>query len=225
MKVIDFGLSKRYSSVNPSCTEGVGTIYSMAPQVFQGKYTSQADCWSLGVLTFMLLSSNLPFYGKTRKDVVKQILRCNFKFNSRKWLFISDEAKDFVTDLLQYNPEKRKNARQSLRSPWLKKKLLSSKRRPEQEFLDKVQATLENFSHYVKLKKVTLIVIAHSSSVAEVMNLRRAFSAYDTDDTGRISYFQFKEILKDFFYSEDEIKMMFQAVVSSMLYRRYFFCY
>ena len=66
IKVIDFGLSKRYSPSNPSCTEGVGTIYSMAPQVFQGKYTSQADCWSIGVITFMLLSSNLPFFGESK---------------------------------------------------------------------------------------------------------------------------------------------------------------
>ena len=66
IKVIDFGLSKRYSSSDPPCTEGVGTIYSMAPQVFQGKYTSQADCWSIGVITFMLLSSSLPFYGETK---------------------------------------------------------------------------------------------------------------------------------------------------------------
>lgn len=47
-------------------TEGVGTIYTMAPQVLQGIYTSKADLWSVGVICFMLLSSQKPFYHKRR---------------------------------------------------------------------------------------------------------------------------------------------------------------
>ena len=63
---IDFGLSKRYDPEIPHQKEGVGTVYTMAPQVLDGVYDEQADMWSIGVITFMLLSSNLPFYGKKR---------------------------------------------------------------------------------------------------------------------------------------------------------------
>ena len=49
-------------------TEGVGTIYAMAPQVLWS--TSQADLWSTGVIAYMstgviaymLLSNTKPFY-------------------------------------------------------------------------------------------------------------------------------------------------------------------
>jgi calcium-dependent protein kinase len=51
-------------------TEGVGTIYTMAPQVLQGIYTSKADLWSVGVISFMLLSSQKPFYHKRRYVVL-----------------------------------------------------------------------------------------------------------------------------------------------------------
>ena len=55
IKVIDFGLSKKYLPDSPYLSDGVGTIYTMAPQVLQGMYTSQADLWSVGVIAFMLL--------------------------------------------------------------------------------------------------------------------------------------------------------------------------
>lgn len=96
--------------------------------------------------------------------------------------------------------------------------MFPSKRRPEQDFLDQVQAALENFSRYGKLKKVALIVIAHTSTLAEVINLRRAFGSYDAENSGVISYTHFRSILGDFFYSEDEINMMFQAVVSQHVF-------
>ncbi len=38
----------------------------MAPEVFEGDYDERADLWSVGVITFMLLSSSLPFSGKKR---------------------------------------------------------------------------------------------------------------------------------------------------------------
>ena len=31
-----------------------------------GDYDNKVDLWSVGVIAFMLLSSSLPFYGKTR---------------------------------------------------------------------------------------------------------------------------------------------------------------
>ena len=56
IKVIDFGLSKKYRAQNEIMTHRVGTIYTMAPEVINGKYTSKADLWSVGVITYMLLS-------------------------------------------------------------------------------------------------------------------------------------------------------------------------
>ena len=44
IKIIDFGLATKYrSSECKNMTEKVGTIYTMAPQVLQGVYTSKCD--------------------------------------------------------------------------------------------------------------------------------------------------------------------------------------
>ena len=65
IKLIDFGLSKVYGD-NAQLTEGVGTIYTMAPEVLKGNYSQKADIWSIGVIAYMLLSSQMPFYGRKR---------------------------------------------------------------------------------------------------------------------------------------------------------------
>jgi serine/threonine protein kinase len=55
IKVIDFGLSKKFYAGQPNyMTERVGTIYTMAPQVIQGVYSAQADLWSVGVIAYMV---------------------------------------------------------------------------------------------------------------------------------------------------------------------------
>lgn len=65
VKIIDFGLSKKYAD-NSFLHDTVGTVYTMAPELLRGGYTQLADIWSTGVISFMLLSSSMPFYGKDR---------------------------------------------------------------------------------------------------------------------------------------------------------------
>ena len=40
----------------------MGTLYYMAPEVIRGKYDKRCDLWSLGVITFVILSGQFPFY-------------------------------------------------------------------------------------------------------------------------------------------------------------------
>ena len=47
----------------------------MAPEVLAGKYTKQADLWSVGVIAFMLMSSQMPFYGRKRSQIIDRIKR------------------------------------------------------------------------------------------------------------------------------------------------------
>ena len=66
IKLIDFGLAKKFMYTREIHHERVGSIYTMSPEVMSGKYSgASADMWSVGVIMYMLLSSEMPFYGST----------------------------------------------------------------------------------------------------------------------------------------------------------------
>jgi Protein kinase domain/EF hand len=123
IKVIDFGLSKNYSTNSHHIlTERVGTLYSMSPETMRGiPYTTQADLWSIGVVTFILLANGRvqPFEGRNPKQVVANVLRGRFSFdNDEIWGHISQQAKDFISSLLVLEPNQRLTASTAREHEW-----------------------------------------------------------------------------------------------------------
>lgn len=120
MKVIDFGLASFFSGESGNkLKESVGTIYYMAPEVLNKSYDAKCDVWSCGVIAYILLSGSPPFDGETDPDIEKAILKGDFKFKGRVWDAVTDDAMDFIQDLLTYDPIDRPTAAQALQHPWL----------------------------------------------------------------------------------------------------------
>ena len=71
-------------------------MFYIAPEVLNGLYNSKCDIWSVGVITYTLLSGFLPFGGETDQDTIKAISAGQFDFDNLSWRKISFEAKDFV---------------------------------------------------------------------------------------------------------------------------------
>ncbi len=138
--------------------EGVGTLYSMSPQVLQGIYTSQADLWSCGVIAYMLLSSHRPFYHKRRAVMIDRIMRVDYSFEKEYWDAISDEAKNFIDQLLVLDPKKRMDAGEALKHTWLSKEFSLSDRVPDQSTAYAVQGNLVQYKEASQLKKIALNV-------------------------------------------------------------------
>ena len=214
IKLIDFGLSKKVEGDKKYMTEGVGTIYTMAPQVLRGVYTSQADLWSIGVITYMLLSNTKPFYGKKRRHVVSKILKGAYKFYSQSWENISDEAQNFVVELLQVDPKLRLNADQALEHSWQSKEFSLSDRAPDQAIMHSIHDTIVNYGAVSEFKKMALMVIAHKSTTDEIFGLRQAFDAFDTGNNGTISLDEFKAAMEksEVEYSDEDIERIFQSI-------------
>jgi len=67
IKLIDFGLSKRFTSEEHHMHTVVGTPFYVAPEVLKGDYNGQCDIWSLGVILYILLCGYPPFEGDNNK--------------------------------------------------------------------------------------------------------------------------------------------------------------
>lgn len=214
VKIIDFGLSKKFFGRPEYMTERVGTIYTMAPQVLQGIYSAKADLWSIGVITYMLLSSTKPFYDKRRHRMIDLIMRAEYKTEGPIWDQVSDLAKDFVSHLLVLDPKRRFDASQAVQHDWIvKRKKLPHEVIPK-SILMGVEDSILNYQHTSALKKLALNVIAHRSTTDEILQLRKVFDQFDTERNGVISYAEFRQALEKMNYSEDAIKEMFKSVVS-----------
>ncbi|KAL3046993.1 hypothetical protein OYC64_021256 [Pagothenia borchgrevinki] len=119
IKIIDFGLARRYKP-REKLRVNFGTPEFLAPEVINYEFVSfPTDMWSLGVITYMLLSGLSPFLGDDDNETLNNILACQWNFEEEEFKDISDEAKDFITLLLVKSKSWRMSAAESLRHPWL----------------------------------------------------------------------------------------------------------
>uniref|UniRef100_A0A672LBD0 Calcium/calmodulin-dependent protein kinase type 1D-like n=1 Tax=Sinocyclocheilus grahami TaxID=75366 RepID=A0A672LBD0_SINGR len=116
--ISDFGLSKMadHGVMSTAC----GTPGYVAPEVLAQKpYSKAVDCWSIGVITYILLSGYPPFYEENETRLFSKIMKAEYAFHSPYWDEISESAKDFIRHMLEKNPNKRFTTEQALSHAWI----------------------------------------------------------------------------------------------------------
>uniref|UniRef100_A0A8C2DPI8 Calcium/calmodulin-dependent protein kinase 1Da n=1 Tax=Cyprinus carpio TaxID=7962 RepID=A0A8C2DPI8_CYPCA len=117
--ISDFGLSKMEGTGDVMST-ACGTPGYVAPEVLAQKpYSKAVDCWSIGVIAYILLCGYPPFYDENDSKLFEQILKADYEFDAPYWDDISDSAKDFISCLMEKDPSKRYTCEQALRHPWI----------------------------------------------------------------------------------------------------------
>mmetsp|Transcript_23609 Transcript_23609/g.23355 ORF Transcript_23609/g.23355 Transcript_23609/m.23355 type:complete len:282 (+) Transcript_23609:19-864(+) len=116
IKLIDFGLAKDITehSVMHSLN---GTPYYIAPEVLSGSYSHEIDCWSLGVIMYVMLSGTPPFNGKNNEEILMKVYNGSYSFRPRAFQMVSEMAKDLISRLLVKDPELRYTARDAFNHP------------------------------------------------------------------------------------------------------------
>nr|XP_053783412.1 myosin light chain kinase 2, skeletal/cardiac muscle [Desmodus rotundus] len=119
VKIIDFGLARRYNP-NEKLKVNFGTPEFLSPEVVNyDQISDKTDMWSLGVITYMLLSGLSPFLGDDDTETLNNVLSGNWYFDEETFEGVSDEAKDFVSNLIVKDQGARMSAAQCLAHPWL----------------------------------------------------------------------------------------------------------
>jgi len=122
--VADFGLSRAFDA--EAKQEGkmqmstyCGSPEYVAPEVLDCKpYEKAVDLWSVGVITYIILTGFLPFYDKNHAILFEKIQKVDYNWEDCPE--VTPLAKHFIQHLLVKDPKKRYTAEGALTHPWVK---------------------------------------------------------------------------------------------------------
>jgi len=121
----DFGLAMQWKEpMKHMC----GTPEYVAPEILSNTpYDQKVDCWSLGIVLYVLLCGYPPYYAETHVTLYDHILTKPLVFVEEDWSRISEEAKDLLRKLLIKDPKERLTAHEAKKHPWLTNALSNKK--------------------------------------------------------------------------------------------------
>lgn len=94
IKVSDFGLARVLDSKSQLMSTVCGTPAYLAPEILKNeKYGPSCDCWSLGVILYVILCGYPPFGDEANDEMFQKIKNGEVSFPSPEWDEISDNGK------------------------------------------------------------------------------------------------------------------------------------
>jgi serine/threonine protein kinase len=120
VKLAGFGVAIKVSELTDHFNV-VGTPYWMAPEIIEmtGKQNSACDIWSVGCTTVELLTGKPPYFDLPPMRALFKIVQDEYPPLPPN---ISPAMLDFLMLCFQKDPNRRINAKDLLKHPWLQKK-------------------------------------------------------------------------------------------------------
>ncbi|XP_058397780.1 death-associated protein kinase 2 isoform X1 [Diceros bicornis minor] len=146
IKLIDFGLAHEIED-GVEFKNIFGTPEFVAPEIVNYEPLGlEADMWSIGVITYILLSGASPFLGDTKQETLANITAVSYDFDEEFFSQTSELAKDFIRKLLVKETRKRLTIEEALRHPWIMSK--GEVRTPEQQKTEPAQLKTKRLREY-----------------------------------------------------------------------------
>jgi len=213
--LIDFGLSEQLENTGvPSISGCTGTIAYMAPEVGVKMYGIECDIWSLGVIAYRLLSGYLPFDGDTDAEVFNRVRMMPVTYSSDIWQCHSNACREFISNLLQKNPENRATAIQCMLSPWITR----YNEIPEFSHHLTVSILVKGIDGYCGLTSFQRWIVSTAAAEGMFNNstvVRNAFRYLDSTSTGRFDVDQLMNLFPD---SDTSLRLRCRKVFSNLSY-------
>lgn len=216
LKAIDFGLSD-FVRPDERLNDIVGSAYYVAPEVLHRSYTTEADVWSIGVISYILLCGSRPFWARTESGIFRAVLKADPCFDEAPWPSLSYEAKDFVKRLLNKDPRRRMSAAQALSHPWIRN--FNDVKVPLDILIFKL---MKAYMRSSSLRKAALRALSKTLTVDELFYLKEQFALLQPNKNGTITLENIRAALMK--NSTDAMKESripdFLASLNALQYRR-----
>ena len=158
IKIADLGFAQEFDK-ETGLDLVLGTPLYMAPElVLNKKYSEKVDVWSLGVITYQLLSGRTPFDASKIKKINYNIIHKEIKFPEKQWAGISEHAKNFIMLCLDRNQNTRPSIAELFDHPWI------SEQQPEenndQEVRLNIQKNIVAYNQLTNFQKIVLSLVS-----------------------------------------------------------------
>eukprot|EP01054_Gregarina_sp_Poly1_P010700 Gregarina_sp_Poly_1__10699@NODE_80_length_15637_cov_125_963134_g68_i0_p2_GENE_NODE_80_length_15637_cov_125_963134_g68_i0NODE_80_length_15637_cov_125_963134_g68_i0_p2_ORF_typecomplete_len557_score71_48Pkinase/PF00069_25/2_6e67Pkinase_Tyr/PF07714_17/1_1e44Kinaselike/PF14531_6/3_2e14Pkinase_fungal/PF17667_1/1_6e08EFhand_7/PF13499_6/0_0091EFhand_7/PF13499_6/0_0087Kdo/PF06293_14/3_2e07Kdo/PF06293_14/7_4e02EFhand_11/PF08976_11/1EFhand_11/PF08976_11/0_39FTA2/PF13095_6/0_69FTA2/PF13095_6/1e04EFhand_8/PF len=193
VKLIDFGLARSFAPRSRPMRASCGTLPYVAPEVLEGAYDAQCDIWALGVVAYMLITGDPPFYGdeaKIARDILSGPEVC---LPRRAAMQVSAECQDFVKKCLRRNPRERPTAKEAFNHPWILPRprlspgSISLPAISKQRLFEELPRTLASAADYKFFRKLVLALMAFGLTSDEMIEARDLFTFLDKSGEGTVA--------------------------------------
>lgn len=152
LKIIDFGTAAEYKPGEKLKTTH-GTSYYIAPEVLFKSYDERCDVWSVGVILYILISGKPPFDGDDDQEITEQVKKGKYKLSGGVWDVVSQDARDLITQMLEFDYTKRVSSKQALDHIWFSN---ASEKLIDKELMKETLMSMTKFCATQKLQQATL---------------------------------------------------------------------
>ncbi|KAM9396511.1 striated muscle preferentially expressed protein kinase isoform 1-T1 [Salvelinus alpinus] len=130
IKIVDFGSAQNFKPLSlKQYNSGLGTLEYMSPEMVKGDVVGPpADIWSLGVLTYVMLSGRLPFQDKDPHQTETKIQIAKFD-PTKLYPNVSQSASMFLKKMLSSYAWARPSTKDCITHAWLQDSYLMKLRR------------------------------------------------------------------------------------------------
>ena len=208
LKLIDFGLATNSKKDKHT----VGTPYYMAPEMIDGISCPKSDIWSVGVITYLMLTGKYPFDVKNDEEDLFYIIKNNkYDLKPLNLARVSEEAKDFIEKCLEKDFNQRLKTSEALEHEWINKFCI--KKNSNLLNNDTIQ-TLLYFSNKDALQKEIYYFLAKISSEKDIIKLKHFFHELDKDNNGTLTIEEIEKGFKELNISitEEELKRIWEGL-------------
>lgn len=186
IKIIDWGTARFFDKdKNKKMNKISGTPYYIAPEVLAEKYDEKCDIWSCGVIMYILLCGYPPFNGETDNEILSKIKSGKFTFPDEEWATISNDAKNLITNMLEFDSKKRFSAIECLNHSWFN---ANNTTVVDNNLTKRALTNMKKFHAERKLQQASLTyIVNHLMSKEDKNELLEVFNKFDTDHDGVLS--------------------------------------
>ena len=200
IKLIDFGCSKYFVKQNKKRKlKGIiGTSLYCSPEVVDDLYTEISDEWSCGVLMYILISGEPPFYGETEEEIFDKIKKCEYSFSNPIFEKVSTNCKDLIRKLIEPNPKLRIRANEALKHPFFIEEFAPTTAMTENIDFSYLKRLINPVIFASKFHETIFAYLCKNYMVPdEENNLRKLFRYIDKDGNNIITKKELKKCLDD----------------------------